>query len=103
MAWLGWDAPPLPLQPPQGALGDQIRPGSQIRVRLTVECLRKSDGFGIEIGRRVPYTSGPLRDLQSPQYMLTIMIQIIWLGRSHSGDDSIRKLDIIVIKSEFIQ
>jgi len=55
MAWLGWEA----LSPPptilQGALRDQIRQGSQIRVGLTVECPRKSDGLGTPIGRRVPY------------------------------------------------
>lgn len=80
MAWLGlaWLGRPNSTPPAlQGALGDQIRPGSQIRIRLTVECLRKSDGFGIEIGRRVPYTEGPLRDLQSPQNVLTVMIQIV--------------------------
>lgn len=53
MAWLGWDAPPPLHSILQGALGDQIRQGSHIRVGLTVECLRKSDGLGSEIGRRV--------------------------------------------------
>lgn len=78
MAWLGLPGTPHHLYPSilRGALGDQIRPGSQIRVRLTAECLGKSDGLEIEIGRRIPYTGGPLRDLQIPQNMLTIMVQI---------------------------
>lgn len=52
LAWLGWDALPLPLQPPQGAVEDQIRMSSQIGISLIVECLRKMDGYGIEMGRR---------------------------------------------------
>lgn len=57
LAWLGWDALPLPLQPPpQGAVEDQIRMGSQIRISLIVECLRKMDGYGIAMG------PGSLRD-----------------------------------------
>lgn len=57
MAWLGLAGTPYlcaaaPNNPPplQGALEDQISLGSQIRVRLTVECPRKTDGFGIEMG-----------------------------------------------------
>lgn len=50
LARLGWDALPLPLCAPWGALEDLIRTGSQIRVRLTVECMRKTDGFGIVMG-----------------------------------------------------
>lgn len=94
MAWLG--RPTFTPAPPQGALGDQIRPGSQIRVRLTVECLRKSDGFGIEIGRRVPYTREPLRELLSQENMLCVMTQIILLGRNRSGDDSVKMLTLFV-------
>lgn len=61
LAWLGWDALPLPLPTPlkpspQGAVEDQIRMGSQIRISLIVECLRKMDGYGIEMG------PGSLRD-----------------------------------------
>lgn len=53
LAWLGWDALPLPLQPPpipshpQGAVEDQIRMSSQIGISLIVECLRKMDGYGL--------------------------------------------------------
>lgn len=53
LAWLGWDALPLPLTPPptpQGAVEDQIRTGSQIRISLIVECLRMMDGYGTEMG-----------------------------------------------------
>lgn len=48
LAWLGWDALPLPLHPlpsPQGAVEDQIRMSSQIGISLIVECLRKMDGW----------------------------------------------------------
>lgn len=55
MAWLGLAGMPYlcPFQPPlQGAVEDQIRMGSQIRISLIVECLRKMDGYGIEMGPR---------------------------------------------------
>lgn len=61
-AWLGLAGTLhhyYPSNPPEGTLGDQIRLGSQIRVRLTVECLRKSDELGIEIGRRSLPVEGP--------------------------------------------
>lgn len=50
LAWLGCptSTPSNPL--PQGAVEDQIRMGSQIRISLIVECLRKMDGYGIEMG-----------------------------------------------------
>ncbi|CAG02021.1 unnamed protein product [Tetraodon nigroviridis] len=34
----------------EGAVEDQISMGSQIRISLIVECLRKMDGYGIEMG-----------------------------------------------------
>lgn len=96
IAWLGLAGTPHYLYPSflQGALRDQIRPGSQIRVRLTVECLKKSDGLGIVIGRRVPFSGGPLRDLQSPQNMLTRLM--LELGRNHSGDNSIENWTLLL-------
>ncbi|TWW61759.1 hypothetical protein D4764_04G0004060 [Takifugu flavidus] len=36
----------------EGAVEDQIRMSSQIGISLIVECLRKMDGYGIEMGRR---------------------------------------------------
>jgi len=69
LAWLGLAGTPhlYPAAPLQGALGDQIRPGSQITAGLTVECLRKSDGLDFEIWRRILYPRGPQRDL--PKYV----------------------------------
>lgn len=72
MAWLGWDAPPPQLRILGGGLRDQIRPGSQIRVRLTAECLRKSDWLGTQIGRSIPYTGRPQRDLWRPRKYLAL-------------------------------
>lgn len=48
MAWLGVAGMPYlyPFNHPQGAVEDQIRMGSQIRISLIVECLRKMDGYG---------------------------------------------------------
>lgn len=61
MAWLGLAGTPHHLFPSvlQGVLRNQIRSVSQIRFRLTVECPKKSDGLGIEIGRRIPYFEKP--------------------------------------------
>lgn len=60
LAWLGLAGMsylyPFKHPPPQGAVGDQIRMGSQIRISLIAECLRKMDGYGIEMG------PGTLRD-----------------------------------------
>lgn len=60
MAWLGL-AGMFYLYPcgPLGALEDQIKLSSQIRVRLTVECLKKTDGYGIEMGAGSLITEGP--------------------------------------------
>lgn len=62
MAWLGWDVP-LPIL--LGALRDQIRQVSQIRVGLTVEGPGKSDGLGTPIGRRIPYAEVPHWDFKA--------------------------------------
>lgn len=78
MAWLGWDAPSPRLLILRGGLRDQIRPGSQIRVRLTAECLRKSDWLGTQIGRRIPYTGGPPKGPPGPRKHL-----------DHIGTDSL--------------
>lgn len=69
--WLGLAGTPHHLYPSvlQGTLRDQIRPVSQIRFRLTVECLKKSDGLGIEIGMRVPYTEEPRGTSRAYEYV----------------------------------
>lgn len=58
VAWLGLAGMSYlyPFNPPQGAVEDQIRMGSQIRISLIAECPRKMDGYGIEMG------PGSLRD-----------------------------------------
>lgn len=99
MAWLGLAGTPYlyPCGPP-GSSGGSDKTGFPDQGQIDSWAPEEDWWIWDWDGRRVPYTRGPLRDLQSRQNMLNVMIQIIWLGRYHyCGDNSIKNYIIIIV------